>query len=76
MKRRHFLKSGAAVAGTLLLDAFPYHAFAGTTKKYATDTITLGDTGIEVSRLAMGTGTRGFGKSSNQTRKLGLKGLV
>ena len=76
MKRRHFLKLGAAVAGTLLLDAFPYHAFAGTTKKYATDTITLGDTGIEVSRLAMGTGTRGFGKSSNQTRKLGLKGLA
>lgn len=75
MKRRHFLKSGAAIAGTLLFDAFPYHAFAGTTKKYAWDTVTLGDTGIEVSRLAMGTGTRGFGGSSNQSRKLGLKGL-
>lgn len=76
MKRRHFLKSGAAVAGTLLFDAFPYHAFAGTTKKYASDTVTLGNTGIKVSRLAMGTGTSGFGKSSNQTRKLGLKGLA
>ncbi len=76
MKRRHFIKSGAAVAGTLLFDAFPYHAFAGTTKKYASDTITLGETGIKVSRLAMGTGTRGFGNSSNQTRKLGLKGLA
>ena len=75
MKRRHFLKSGAAVAGTLLFDAFPYHAFAGTTKKYASDTVVLGDTGIKVSRLAMGTGTSGFGNSSNQTRKLGLKGL-
>ncbi len=76
MKRRHFLKSGAAIAGTLLFDAFPYHAFAGTTRKYASDTVTLGDTGIEVSRLAMGTGTRGFGGSSNQSRKLGLKGLA
>ncbi|MFW5831732.1 MAG: aldo/keto reductase, partial [Prolixibacteraceae bacterium] len=46
------------------------------TKKYASDTIALGKTGINVSRLAMGTGTRGFGNSSNQTRKLGLKGLA
>jgi 1-deoxyxylulose-5-phosphate synthase len=76
MKRRHFIKSGAAIAGTLLLDAFPYHAFASTTKKYAWDKITLGNTGIEVSRLAMGTGTNGFGNSSNQKRKLGLKGLT
>jgi predicted aldo/keto reductase-like oxidoreductase len=35
----------------------------------------LGNTGIEVSRLAMGTGTSGYGGSSNQSRKLGLKGL-
>ena len=76
MKRRHFLKSGAAFAGTLLFDAFPYHAFAGTTKKYAWDEVTLGNTGIKVSRLAMGTGTSGYGGSSNQSRKLGLKGLA
>jgi 1-deoxyxylulose-5-phosphate synthase len=75
MKRRHFIKAGAAAAGTLLFEAFPYHAFAGTTKKYASDRVMLGNTGIEVSRLAMGTGTRGFGGSSNQSRKLGLKGL-
>lgn len=75
MKRRQFLKSGALIAGSLLLDAFPYHAYAGTTKKYASDTRTLGNTGIKVSRLAMGTGTNGFGNSSNQKRKLGLKGL-
>ncbi|MGM0622018.1 MAG: aldo/keto reductase, partial [Bacteroidota bacterium] len=76
MKRRHFIKAGAAAAGTLLFDAFPYHAFAGTTKKFASDKVILGDTGIEVSRLAMGTGTSGFGNSSNQKRKLGLKGLT
>ncbi len=76
MKRRHFLRSGAAIAGTFLFDAFPYHAFAGTTKKYASDVVTLGETGIRVSRLAMGTGTSGYGGSSNQSRKLGLKGLA
>lgn len=75
MKRRHFLKAGAAAAGTLLFESFPYHAFAGTTKKYASDRVMLGNTGIEVSRLAMGTGTSGYGGSSNQSRKLGLKGL-
>jgi 1-deoxyxylulose-5-phosphate synthase len=75
MKRRYFLKAGAAAAGTLLFEAFPYHVFAGTTKKYASDKVMLGNTGIEVSRLAMGTGTSGFGGSSNQSRKLGLKGL-
>lgn len=75
MKRRHFLKAGAAAAGTLLLESFPYHVFAGTSKKYASDKVMLGNTGIEVSRLAMGTGTSGFGGSSNQSRKLGLKGL-
>lgn len=75
MKRRNFIKSGAAIAGTFLLDAFPYHAFASDTKKYAWDKRILGNTGIEVSRLAMGTGTNGYGSSSNQTRKLGLRGL-
>lgn len=76
MKRRHFIKAGAAAAGTLLFDAFPYHVFAGTSKKYASDKVILGDTGIEVSRLAMGTGTNGYANSSNQKRKLGLKGLT
>jgi aryl-alcohol dehydrogenase-like predicted oxidoreductase len=36
----------------------------------------LGRTGIQVSRLAQGTGTNGFGKASNQTRKLGLVGFA
>ncbi|HVR27353.1 MAG TPA: aldo/keto reductase [Candidatus Polarisedimenticolia bacterium] len=40
----------------------------------ATDTVTLGSTGIKTSRLAMGTGTVGSGHHSNQTA-LGVKGL-
>ncbi|HLK20265.1 MAG TPA: aldo/keto reductase [Bryobacteraceae bacterium] len=74
MNRRHFLRNAAA--GTIALHCFPYHLFAATTKKSATDRIKLGPRGVEVSRLAMGTGTDGVGGSSNQTRKLGLKGLA
>ena len=37
--------------------------------------IELGHTGLTVSRLAVGTGTAGWGGSSNQTRKLGVTGL-
>jgi 1-deoxyxylulose-5-phosphate synthase len=44
-------------------------------KKLASDVVTLGVTGITVSRLALGTGTHGWGKNSDQTR-LGARGLV
>jgi aryl-alcohol dehydrogenase-like predicted oxidoreductase len=40
----------------------------------ATDTVTLGKTGIQTSRLAMGTGTVGSGHHSHQTA-LGIQGL-
>jgi len=40
----------------------------------ATDSVTLGNTGIKTSRLAMGTGTVGSGGRSHQT-SLGLQGL-
>ncbi len=73
--RRDFLKASALTAGAFSLWNFPHHLFASEQKKYAYDRILLGNTGIEVSRLAMGTGTHGFNKSSNQTRKLGVKGL-
>jgi len=61
--------------GSALLAAFPYHLFAGDKKLYPYDRVPLGDTGITMSRMAMGTGTRGFAGSSNQTRQLGIKGL-
>jgi 1-deoxyxylulose-5-phosphate synthase len=40
----------------------------GTMRKTASDRVTLGETGIEISRLAMGSGSRGSGGSSDQTR--------
>jgi len=63
------------MAGSALLSAFPYEVLAGDTKIYPYDRVKLGNTGIEMSRMAMGTGTRGFGGSSNQTRQLGIKGV-
>jgi aryl-alcohol dehydrogenase-like predicted oxidoreductase len=75
MERRHFIKSAVMGAGAIGLSSFPYHLYAGDIKKYAHDRVTLGNTGIEVSRMAMGTGTRGGNGSSNQTRNLGIKGL-
>ncbi|HEV2687615.1 MAG TPA: aldo/keto reductase [Bryobacteraceae bacterium] len=74
MNRRHFLQHAAA--GAVALQSFPHHLFANHVKKNATDRIKLGPRGVEVSRLAMGTGTDGVGGSSNQTRKLGLSGLA
>jgi 1-deoxyxylulose-5-phosphate synthase len=74
MNRRDFLTrtAGAAIA----LDRFPHHLFASTTAKQASDRIHLGPMKVELSRLAMGTGTNGSGGSSNQTKKLGLSGLA
>jgi len=74
MNRRSFLRSTAA--GAVSLTRFPYHLFAADKKKLASDRIKLGPRKIELSRLAMGTGTSGGGGSSNQTRKLGYRGVA
>ncbi|HEY0714551.1 MAG TPA: aldo/keto reductase [Polyangia bacterium] len=55
-------------------------AGAGVTKegakgKRVSDRVTLGKTGIKLSRLAMGSGTNGVGKSSQQSR-LGVYGFA
>ena len=74
MNRRNFLRAGAA--GFVSLKHFPHHLFASPVAKNATDRIALGPRKIQLSRLAMGTGTRGGGGSSNQTRKLGYNGVA
>jgi 1-deoxyxylulose-5-phosphate synthase len=78
MQRRDFLRHGSLAGGAAVLgwNAFPRHLYAGTKPKNAQDIVTLGRTGIQVSRLAMGTGTNGVGKASNQTRGLGLQGVA
>jgi aryl-alcohol dehydrogenase-like predicted oxidoreductase len=74
MNRRDFFLRGAT--GLAALRDFPHPLFAAATAKNATDRVKLGPRGVEVSRLAMGTGTNGVGGSSNQTRKLGVQGLT
>jgi len=78
MKRREFLISaswglaaawaGAKVLPTALAEPSLPRKFS------ATDTVVLGKTGIRTSRLAVGTGTVGFGHHSNQSA-LGVQGL-
>ena len=70
MQRRDFLRKGAASVGAAVLTNQVTLAQAPPlARKYnAYDEVVLGKTGIHTSRLAMGTGTIGGGKHSNQTR--------
>jgi aryl-alcohol dehydrogenase-like predicted oxidoreductase len=78
MKRRAFIvDTSLGLGAAWLARQSILNALADTQlprKHGATDTVTLGKTGIKTSRLAIGTGTVGFGKHSNQTA-LGVGGL-
>src|ERR1700694_2626475 len=79
MKRRDFIHRTAWAAGAAWIHpaAFARRPFAlpALPRKFsAADTVTLGKTGIQSSRLAMGTGTVGSGHHSHQTAR-GVKGL-
>jgi aryl-alcohol dehydrogenase-like predicted oxidoreductase len=78
MHRREFLIRSAGGLGAAWLsrkDLLAALAAPPLLSKFsASDTVTLGSTGIKTSRLAMGTGTVGSGHHSNQTA-LGVKGL-
>lgn len=77
--RRAFIRSALAGAGAL---ALPWSGGNGTglaaapTGKFSVrDRVTLGDSGIVTSRMAVGSGTHGWRKQSNQT-KLGMDTFV
>ena len=78
MHRREFLiRSSSSLGAAWLSSKTLLSALANATlatKFSASDTVTLGHTGIQTSRLAMGTGTVGSGHHSHQTA-LGIKGL-
>jgi aryl-alcohol dehydrogenase-like predicted oxidoreductase len=76
MRRREFFKYTAATAGALAFSPVAQIFAMGEDKKYANDIVTLGKTGIKVSRLAMGTGTNGYNHHSDQTRELGMRGVA
>ncbi len=78
MHRRDFLIRSTTVGAAFLTSKNLLAAIASQqlyTQVSATDTITLGSTGIKTSRLAMGTGTVGTGHHSNQTA-LGVKATL
>ncbi|MGE5646221.1 MAG: aldo/keto reductase [Acidobacteriota bacterium] len=68
MRRRDFLKT--SIAGAV---ATRGHAASG---RRANDVVELGPDKVKLTRVAMGTGTKGYSRSSNQTRQLGIKGLA
>jgi 1-deoxyxylulose-5-phosphate synthase len=78
MRRREFLiRSASGLGAAWLSSKSILNALAEQTlpaKFSASDTVTLGSTGIKTSRLAMGTGTVGSEHHSHQTA-LGVKGL-
>jgi 1-deoxyxylulose-5-phosphate synthase len=79
MKRRDFLVRMAYGAGAAWLHSKSFAAGTSASgplseKFSASDTVSIGNTGIKTSRLAMGTGTVGVGHHSHQTA-LGIKGL-
>jgi aryl-alcohol dehydrogenase-like predicted oxidoreductase len=78
MRRREFLVRTATAAGAVWLSSKSiFKGLAEQTlgqKFSASDTVTLGSTGIKTSRLAMGTGTVGVEHHSHQTA-LGIRGL-
>jgi aryl-alcohol dehydrogenase-like predicted oxidoreductase len=79
MRRRDFVLGAARTVGAAWLAshglAQVMQAIPGLPRKFAaSDSVTLGKTGIQTSLLAMGTGTVGVGGHSHQT-SLGVKGL-
>src|SRR6187551_1679284 len=81
--RRRFLSGLAVGASALGCSTFPDASgevpqlplYTGAPlNKQSSDRVLLGNTQIEVSRLAMGSGTHGYSGASDQTR-LGLEGF-
>lgn len=74
---RHSLLAGTSVAA---VQQSLYGASNGyldnPARRFAYDSVALGPDKLQASRLAMGTGTKGFRGASNQTRKLGVGGLT
>jgi aryl-alcohol dehydrogenase-like predicted oxidoreductase len=74
MQRRYFLRASAQTLSAAFLAKNPIARAAlvdpePLPRKFtAQDEVILGHTGIRTSRLAMGTGTIGYGGASNQTR--------
>jgi predicted aldo/keto reductase-like oxidoreductase len=57
--RREFIKGASALAGAAFISCTPLKAVGEKPKRTAVDQVTLGKTGLKLSRLGIGTGTKG-----------------
>jgi predicted aldo/keto reductase-like oxidoreductase len=71
ISRREFIKGTAALAGAALLSSYDNSVFSMERKRTAVDQVTLGKTGLKLSRLGIGTGS----KSGSIQRALGADGF-
>ena len=74
-RREFLLKSAAGIAAAAIIPAILPEPTFGAVKTETIDTVALGKTGLNVSRVAFGTGTRGWKIESDQTH-LGMKKFV
>jgi predicted aldo/keto reductase-like oxidoreductase len=72
MDRRKFIRTGVAGVASLTVIG---SGLSCETSSGIVDKVRLGKSGLRVSRIAMGTGTVGYNKASNQTR-LGMEKFV
>ena len=72
MNRREFLQRSLALGAVAACPVSAWPAEA----RHANDVIELGPAKVKVSRMAIGTGSFGGGRSSNQMRKLGARGVA
>lgn len=68
LSRRHFLKQSALAGGILSTRGFTGAGETHTGRFDPFEPVTLGKSGLKVSRVIMGTGVRGGNRESNHTR--------
>jgi predicted aldo/keto reductase-like oxidoreductase len=76
LNRREFLQRSLAVGAAAAFPATVRSAAEPPKIRRANDIIELGPAKLKVSRMAIGSGTTGGGRSSNQLRKLGVDGVA
>jgi predicted aldo/keto reductase-like oxidoreductase len=76
INRREFLQRSLAVGAAAAFPATGFSAAEPPKVRRANDIIELGPKKLKVSRMAIGSGTTGGGRSSNQLRKLGVDGVA
>lgn len=76
INRREFIKSGmTGMAGLTVAGSGLLNLACSLPADLPVDKVKLGNSGLLVSRIAMGTGTKGYNKGSNQTRQ-GMENFV